>query len=321
MMISAFSGIGYAQPMKPSSLFFCLYEAPPPAQSKKAYPTYQGLAYSSDKGVNWKTCGWLTSGSNDIDRDPLDESVYYLASEYGLMKSTNGGMAWKVVTPWNIAPVLRVKALPHLLWIGTADGSFISTDDGMNWEKKSNGLPLVNGTLINDMLLFADTMLVATDDGVYRSVDSGRVWKPYALQGNVVSQLVKAPGPSPMLAAINNGEGVWMSADGGATWDSKAQALQSLKVQTVIFHPTDPMTVFIGTQDLGIMKTADGGNSWKIMSNGLQNFNIVSLAFDRDDPLHVYAGAENGAFESKDGGRSWNHSTLKHGYVSAIRMF
>ena len=78
-----------AQPGRNPDIYFCLYTAPPPSPSGRAYPTYSGLAHSTDRGATWKSLGWITNHVNDMDRDPSNPSVFFLATDYGVLRSSN----------------------------------------------------------------------------------------------------------------------------------------------------------------------------------------------------------------------------------------
>jgi photosystem II stability/assembly factor-like uncharacterized protein len=76
-------------------------------------------------------------------------------------------------------------------------------------------------------------------------------------------------------------------------------------VQTVVVHPTDPATLFAGTND-GPYRSRNRGDSWERMEFPERGRQIWSIHFDPTNPKTVFAGASPvEVFKSEDGGDSW----------------
>src|SRR3712207_3304956 len=54
---------------------------------------------------------------------------------------------------------------------------------------------------------------------------------------------------------------VFKTTDGGATWSRIDQTLPDMPVHSIVVHPSQPNTLYIGT-DLGVFVTIDGGGTW-----------------------------------------------------------
>jgi photosystem II stability/assembly factor-like uncharacterized protein len=96
--------------------------------------------------------------------------------------------------------------------------------------------------------------------------------------------------------------GVVVSADGGRTWEQRAEGVGG----PVDFHAMDVSKadpdVIYGTYG-GLQVSRDGGRSWGIVAplpDGL-----IDLAASSKDAGTLYAATEDGLLASKDGGKSW----------------
>src|SRR5512133_2500288 len=64
--------------------------------------------------------------------------------------------------------------------------------------------------------------------------------------------------------------GVWRSADKGENWKQKngilsvggARNMNTANIMNFAADPTDPLTVYAGTEANGLLFTTDGGDSW-----------------------------------------------------------
>jgi photosystem II stability/assembly factor-like uncharacterized protein len=63
---------------------------------------------------------------------------------------------------------------------------------------------------------------------------------------------------------------VFKTADGGATWSRIDAGLPDMPVHSVVVHPSQPDTLYIGT-DLGVFVTTDGGGTWMRENTGFAN--------------------------------------------------
>jgi photosystem II stability/assembly factor-like uncharacterized protein len=63
---------------------------------------------------------------------------------------------------------------------------------------------------------------------------------------------------------------VFKTTDGGVTWNRIDLTLPDMPVHSVVVHPTQPNTLYIGT-DLGVFVTINGGASWMRENTGFAN--------------------------------------------------
>ena len=126
-----------------------------------------------------------------------------------------------------------------------------------------------------------------------------------------------------MYAGFSQG-GVWKTTDGGANWIPVFDEQTFLAIGDIIFDPSDPETVYVGTGDVniphtahigdGLYKTTDGGATWTHL--GLEAQRIISkIAVDPTNSDVIFAATmglpfernnDRGLYKSIDGGSSWD---------------
>jgi photosystem II stability/assembly factor-like uncharacterized protein len=90
------------------------------------------------------------------------------------------------------------------------------------------------------------------------------------------------------------------------------------RIRSILIHPLDPDTMWVGGVSGGVWKTTDGGlTSWSTNTDLLENLAVTCMAMDSTGPeITLYAGTGegfiypnavdgNGIFKSTDGGNHW----------------
>jgi photosystem II stability/assembly factor-like uncharacterized protein len=131
---------------------------------------------SKDGGANWenvtpkKLPEWALI--NSIEADPWNKGgLYVAATKYKsgdytpyLYHTIDYGKSWKLITNGieaeHFTRVIKAdKTVKGLLYCGTEQGMYVSTDDGVNWKSFQLNLPIVP---ITDIALKDNDMIVAT---------------------------------------------------------------------------------------------------------------------------------------------------------------
>ena len=180
--------------------------------------------------------------------------------------------------------------------------------------------------------------------GVFRTTDAGASWTPIFDQGDVITVGDIALDPqNPDVIWVGTGEanaaslsffgnGVYRSADAGATWQHLG--LQDTRyIARVVVDPTDGDRVLVaatgqlfGTdQNRGVFRTLDGGQSWDRVFALTDSTACTDLALHPTNPDIVYAamwervrgityrdsgGESSGIWRSLDGGDTWSELTV-----------
>ncbi|MBK6931418.1 MAG: hypothetical protein IPH12_11330 [Saprospirales bacterium] len=250
-----------------------------------------------------------------ITCDPGDPEIIYAgAASGGVWRSRSGGTNWEPIfdaaPTQSIGAIAIHPQNPDLIWVGTGEGNprnsqnfgvgiFKSIDGGRSWIH----MGLENTRTLHRIILHRDNPDIlwaaslgsangpTTDRGVYKSTDGGKTWRNilYVNDFTGCADLVADPAnPDKLYAAMweyrrwpwffksgGRGSGLYISYDGGETWNIRAQKDGLPK------------------GDLG----------------------RIGLAVARNKPHIVYAlveAEENALYKSTDGGRIWQKTTSEN---------
>jgi photosystem II stability/assembly factor-like uncharacterized protein len=209
----------------------------------------------------------------------------------GLYRMAEGSGVWEVLSHGlPEAPAIRAIAVhpqqPAIVYVGTQEGPYRSTDHGAHWEKvqvPDHGLPVWS-------LLFhphdARIMYAGYENcEIYRSEDSGDTWQPLPVSVRF-PDVTTAPGANPAKRVL-------MLAGSAA----------------------DPGVLYGAVEVGGVIRTRDGGEHWDNLSHGQYlNDDAVDahgVLVSRWRPGTVYGIARAGLFCSTDEGDHWVHVPLE----------
>ncbi|MEC9093946.1 MAG: hypothetical protein VX438_14650 [Planctomycetota bacterium] len=194
-------------------------------------------------------------------------TLYYGANR--VFKSNHRGNDWKAISPdlttGPQTPNLRYKAITTLaesriqkglLYAGTDNGNlFKTTNDGKSWAAIDELLPRCNFTRVfpsfhDSKTLFVSQSGLATDDFtayVFRSDDQGKTWKQISkgLPNARVNVVYEDP-LCPDQVYVGSDLGVYVSLDGGESWNALGDNLPACSVHDLFVHPRERELV-IGT--------------------------------------------------------------------------
>ncbi len=178
------------------------------------------------------------------------------------------------------------------------------------------------------------TLYVGPGSGnLWKSTNDGLSWTPIFEDQPTFSIGSIAIAPSdPDVVWVGTGEtqprhsgysyagmGVFVSRDGGASWEHKGLS-ETHHIGKVVVHPADPDTVYVAAighfwsenAERGVFRTRDGGAHWDhVLALGTDT-GAVDVVLDPGDPDRVYAaawqvphGPDSGLHRSTDGGDTW----------------
>jgi photosystem II stability/assembly factor-like uncharacterized protein len=320
----------------------------------------EGIFKTTDGGESWVMVNnGLNSGGNtasayaiqEVVMDPNDFETLYVCTWAGLFKSTDGAGSWNLIYPDQLEeegpPIAYLSVDPDngdILYCGignsaeSEDGTgtlLKSTNGGDDWVEVD--LDIGDESVIYSIIVDPispqnnRTLLIATDTGVYRSVNNGIDWSP-ANNGlphmNARRLVTHSTGgiSSLFLSMRTTGEagnpgswsgGLYKSVDNGDNWvditgdlpkyDEEAEAhTDYLKFDV---HPVNPDIIYIGTYYsdaytyMGIYKTVNGGDNWVKTDDGNITFgwlddvwwddlNVALLMISPSNPDIVVTGKD-----------------------------
>ncbi len=91
-------------------------------------------------------------------------------------------------------------------------------------------------------------------------------------------------------------------------------------IRAIVTDPTNPDTIYAGTDIAGVFKSTDGGLTWTAINDGIAVPAIFSLAIDPTSPNVLYAGTADSFFKTTDGGESWKLANTGLGLGPATKI-
>src|SRR5438105_132201 len=240
--------------------------------------------------------------------------AYVGAASGGIWKTEDGGVHWRAVfdsEPAQAIGAIAVAPSAHnVLWAGTGETFFIrsttalgngvyrSTDGGRSWQHQGlDGTGRIARIVIHptnpELVLVCALGRAygpAQDRGVYRTIDGGKTWARvlFVDPNTGCSDLAVDPGdPNTLFAGMwqfevktwhlqsgGPGSGLWVSRDGGATWQrivghGLPDARHVVGKVAVAVAPSNPNTVYalIEDQDPTLYRSDDRGTTWHVVSH------------------------------------------------------
>ncbi len=169
------------------------------------------------------------------------------------------------------------------------------------------------------LLLLSSLLLIPLITATLFISDGPNSWTQL-LSGQVVFNDCIAINPTnpQIIYAGTNGAGVYMTTDGGTTWNQVNTGLTDLAVQVLTISNSSPTTLYAGCITGGMFKTTNSGTSWTQIISGINEIgkNVQAIAVKPNDPntvvICLYDGVNNatdGVYKTTNGGTSWVVST------------
>jgi photosystem II stability/assembly factor-like uncharacterized protein len=252
-------------------------------------------------GLDWATVAGGDGGYVAVDRNDTNV-IYFENTGKSLQRSLDGGATSVVIANGVteaagnfqfIHPFAMDPTNSDRLWYGGAF-AWRSNNRGTNWTPISQFLAAriaswaVAASDPNRVYVGVQHLGTATSGRIFTTTlgttATGQVFWPSAQprQGYVSSIAVDPANPSVAYATYSTynfgaQQGhVFKTADGGVTWTRIDLTLPDMPVHSVVVHPSQPDTLFIGT-DLGVFVTTDGGDSWLRENTGFANVIVEHL--------------------------------------------
>lgn len=122
---------------------------------------------------------------------------------------------------------------------------------------------------------------------------------------------------TPQVAPLNNWQNLGPAPLNDITYGGDSYQDASGRMLSVVVHPNDPNTIFIGAAQGGIWKSTNYGQSFYPVSEHLPSLAIKVIRFAPSNPNIMYAGTGEphsstsiygqGVLKSTDGGETWVH--------------
>jgi photosystem II stability/assembly factor-like uncharacterized protein len=269
---------------------------------------------STDDGASWDVVEqFVLTGISSFARAG---TKLFGAATTGIETSTDNGASWDF-SPFSDG-AYSFSSDGNIIYLGSNDKVFKSTDFGTTWIDVSTGLGKggIQALLFDGTNLFAGTPADAV--GVYRSTNGGTNWGPAAAGlpiGKVIRGLISF---GAYVFAGTEGDGIYRSSDHGDTWVKTDASNNLLAQQLVLTFCTKDKALFAGAGN-GIYKSTDGGATFQRMLNGFPpNIGVIVYSLTASGGNIVAAvtvsfspseGLDTIFYSSDDGG-TWHQATL-----------
>jgi len=283
-----------------------------------------GVFRSADGGASWTAAnrGLTATLATALAADPAGGGRLYIGTDRaGVFSTRDGGASWNALDRGIANPLTWIYGLavaplaPSTLYAmaGLTD-IFASTDAGQTWSRRSPpgslGLPFMLCGPVVDPRDPLHVLVGGRDGAIGATNDGGSTWQAHqVMAGTRIVAIAFAPSEPAIVYASGlrdnaQGQGMFKSTDGGATWAPAGPPGFGNTVMAV--DPSDPATVYASYYQ-GVHKTVDGGTTWTLASSIPVGVN--ALALDPRLPGTVIAAtgwpAATGVWISRDGAATW----------------
>ena len=222
--------------------------------------------------------------------DPDDNRTIYGSYQRGnLLRSLDGGNTFTRVlnginrqepVNWS-APIELDPSSPETLYTGT-DRVYGSEDKATTWQPISPRLPQSGGT--------------------------GSIFDTFG----TITTIAVAPTHANYIYAGTDDGLVWVSTDGGTTWDDVSQSLPKRWVTRITVDPRFETTAYVSFSGFRedsplshVFKTIDAGQSWTAIAGNLPEAPVNDIIPDPVQPGLLYVATDVGVYYSIDDGLTW----------------
>ncbi|NNG01438.1 MAG: hypothetical protein HKM93_18765 [Desulfobacteraceae bacterium] len=254
----------------------------------------RGLFRSGNGGASWQAVDMNHAEPDEATFNehsvyavaiaPGDADIIWVAHDYWLAKSTDGGQTWSHIPnntmqgtcndcagyddTWRLCRAIAIDPTdPNLVYVGTgghetsdtAGAVFGTTDGGVTWNKLNGGSDLdfrVEDLAVGPGVGPGDPAVIwavtnsngdggSYDGSVYRSADGGTGFIAIAPKPDTGGILAVAPKPDDAgIVFVGGGMGIIQLTLNGTKWDATRPVDESRMAADIVFAPSDPGTVY-----------------------------------------------------------------------------
>ncbi len=268
-------------------------------------------------------------------------------------------MHWRMIGPHRAGRTVAVAGIadqPNVFYIGVNNGGVWRTDDyGRTWNSLFDDQPTGS---VGDLALAPsnpDIIYVGSGeglhrpdlsvgDGMFKSVDGGKTWRHIGLADaqQIAAVAIDPDDPNRVFVAVlghpygpNQERGVYLTADGGETWNKSLYIDEHTGAMSVKFDPKNKNILYADMwahqegpwenagwsgPTSGLYKSTDGGGTWRRLETGLpsaeQGLGRIGIGISPSSPQRIYATVDAeesaGIYRSDDAGASWRKVSDDH---------
>lgn len=272
----------------------------------------------------WRHAGYNHPFITSLDYDPADPSVLYVAAGNGLLRVTEHGERWKILTGNDVTELLDVSTDPNApgtIYFTHTHGIRVSHDGGVTWQDASVGLRRKYSAAIRVDRKRPGTVVAGNEQGIFRTEDGGKSWRIAGAAGIQVLHLEQSPHEPCFWLAATEGGGLFASTDCAVTFESNGNLAVGRNLSDIAFDPASPDRVAVAGWVTGVAISEDRGKTWQVRNSGLPATSVWSVAFDPSKPGRMYASVhEEALYASDDYGRTWRKDGLEGSAIYRMKF-
>lgn len=241
---------------------------------------------------------------------PTKPNLFYMGvNNGGVWKSDDYGRTWQPifdrVTTGSVGDVAVSPSHPNIIYVGTGEG--LHRPD------------------------------LGVGDGMFKSDNGGKTWQHIGLHDvQQIGRVVVHP-TNPDFVVVaglghpygpNEMRGVFITNDGGRTWQKALYIDQNTGAIQVEFDPVNPRIIYadlwehregpwenasFSGKNSGLYKSVDSGKTWTKLTRGLptgaQGLGRIGIGISPSTPSRIYATVDandlSGMYRSDDAGENW----------------
>jgi len=281
---------------------------------------------STFRDLNWQFLGPKnTSGRmTDVAVSPEKDYILSASASGGVWKSTDEGDSWLPIFEKEVSSSIGDIAIApsdkNIIWVGTGESNiFRSSHAGCGIYKSTDGgksfthMGLENSHTISRIIIHPEN-----PDIVYVGA-SGNEWTP------------------------NKERGLYMTTDGGITWEPTLQIDELTGVIDVDMDPSDPNIIYASTWQrirkkwndprtephytgCSIYKSTDGGITWDEITNGIMEPEYrgrigIDIAYTNPDIVYAYIDDYEVVREPTEEEKNDSYGLPSCGFIRGAQLF
>lgn len=263
--------------------------------------------------AGWYHVGWNSPRISGITYDPANTDVMFLAGGNGVIRTLDGGRSWKVVTGWEVTEVQDVAldpSRPNEVYLASAYGIWKSDDLGDSWREHHDGIRRRYTQTIEVDASAPGRVLAGSEKGLFVLDPGASSWRLVSRDGLDVLDIQQSRSDSDRWVAVAEEGGIWLSIDGGETWDQQ-EGTEGMSFYSAAINPFDADGIAATGLDTGVHLTTDGGLTWRRIGSDLGTQHGYELIYDWNVPGRLwFATLEEGVYHTDDEGATWEGAGL-----------
>jgi hypothetical protein len=278
-----------------------------------------GVYRSTDGGASWTllSAGILTGSSADwiklaMGRNGTGGTNFLLAKmgtdSGSIYRSNDGGTSWTLIAS-GVEPA-TYNEWTNVVGVDPNNHNRILAG-GVGVSRSTNGSTFasVGGTHSDHHSIVyspenSNVVYLATDGGVYKSIDGGATWAlaSYQLVATQLYSIGVSQSPAFRVGGATQDQGI-IQTTGSADWLGTGAGNEG---GFFIVDPNNEQNIYVTPWSTNLRRSTDGGSSWTTILTGLGGVTATDLSVRPGDSSRLLCVGGSQVFRSTDQGNNWS---------------